>query len=247
MNNKEWFASWFDTSFYHKLYRERNAEEAQQFIENLLISIDLPKNSKVLDLACGKGRHSLTLNKLGMNVLGVDLSEKSIEHAKKFENDTLHFQVQDMRCSIENQKFDAIFNLFTSFGYFENEQENQNVLNCISSMLQPEGLFVFDYLNLQPTLSKLVPSESKHIEGTDFEIERHFDGKFIRKKITVFHENQEFHFEEKVRGYSHTELVEMMQNARLQVQNKYGDFSLQPYKNETSDRLILICKKDNTL
>ncbi|MFN5878833.1 MAG: SAM-dependent methyltransferase, partial [Flavobacteriales bacterium] len=71
MSSKEWFADWFDTPYYHILYKNRNDEEAAHFIENLIEFIQLDLGSRVLDLACGKGRHSVTLNKLGYNVLGV--------------------------------------------------------------------------------------------------------------------------------------------------------------------------------
>jgi SAM-dependent methyltransferase len=243
MSKKEWFASWFDTSFYHKLYRERNAEEARHFIQNLLAFIQLPTDSKVLDLACGKGRHSITLNELGMHVLGVDLSEKSIEFAKQFENKKLHFRVQDMRCPIENEKFDAIFNLFTSFGYFESDEENQKVLNCISSMLNSEGLFIFDYLNLKTTLAKLKTKESKNVDGIHFDITKNFDGQFFRKNISVLFNGETFNFEEKVRGFSIEEIEKMMQEANLKPIERFGDFLLNPYHQSTSDRLILICKK----
>ena len=86
MNQKEWFAEWFDTSYYHQLYQNRNEEEAALFISNLLQFLNLPKSSKLLDLACGKGRHSVTLNSFGYEVLGVDLAANSIQEASKFQN-----------------------------------------------------------------------------------------------------------------------------------------------------------------
>ncbi|MBC7524978.1 MAG: methyltransferase domain-containing protein, partial [Flavobacterium sp.] len=117
-NSKTWYASWFDSPYYHILYKDRNYREAQIFMDNLTRYLNLPEKAKVLDLACGKGRHSIYLNQLGFEVTGVDLSENSILEAKKNENESLHFNVHDMRNPF-HQKFDAIFNLFTSFGYFE--------------------------------------------------------------------------------------------------------------------------------
>src|SRR5690606_34846729 len=99
------------------LYQNRDEEEAAIFIEKLIAVTELKKGAKILDLACGKGRHSIQLNKLGFNVIGIDLSVNSIARAKKYENETLRFAVQDMREAIAGEKFDAIFNLFTSFGY----------------------------------------------------------------------------------------------------------------------------------
>ena len=77
----------------------------------------------MLDLACGKGRHSIYLNKLGYNVIGADLSKNSIQFAKEFENNRLHFVEHDMRNPLE-KKYNAILNLFTSFGFFENDAED---------------------------------------------------------------------------------------------------------------------------
>lgn len=247
MNSKEWFVSWFDTSFYHLLYRERDDDEARKFIVNLLTHLQLPKDSHVLDLACGKGRHSLTLNELGMNVMGVDLSEQSISHAKQFENDKLHFRVQDMREPFEDDAFDCVFNLFTSFGYFEEELENQKVLNGVSSMTKDGGIFVLDYLNANSAVKNLVSYEEKEIDNVHFDIKRNFDGKFIRKQIDVTCRDGKHHFEEKVRGFSREEIEIMLVKAKLKPIEFFGDFSLNPFDSNISTRLIVICKKDTGL
>jgi len=80
---QNWFASWFDTPYYHILYKERNYREAQIFMDNLTHYLNLPEKAKVLDLACGKGRHAIYLNQLGFEVIGADLSENSIAEASK--------------------------------------------------------------------------------------------------------------------------------------------------------------------
>ena len=132
----EWFETWFDSEYYHKLYKNRDDEEAEQFINNLITNLQLNSNSNILDLACGKGRHSIFLNNLGFKTVGVDLSPKSIAFARKFNNPNLHFEVRDMRKSFCKGQFDAIFNLFTSFGYFESKTENIEVLIAIENMLK---------------------------------------------------------------------------------------------------------------
>ena len=118
MKTKDWFTDWFNTPYYHILYKDRNDNEAQQFIKKITEFLSLPKNATLLDLPCGKGRHSVFLNSLGFKVIGADLSENSIQHAKNFENENLKFIVQDMREPL-HKKYDAVFNLFTSFGYFK--------------------------------------------------------------------------------------------------------------------------------
>ena len=95
--DNSWYASWFDTPYYHILYKDRDYEEAQAFMDNITQYLNLEQGAKVLDLACGKGRHSLYLNKLGYDVTGADLSANSIAEASKYENKTLHFRIHDMR------------------------------------------------------------------------------------------------------------------------------------------------------
>src|SRR5690554_3145970 len=144
---KNWFVEWFDTDYYHILYKDRDYKEAALFIDNITSYLNLPDNAKVLDLCCGKGRHSSYLNTLGFDVLGVDLSENSIAEAKKNENDSLHFKTHDMREPV-GQKFDAVFNLFTSFGYFENGQDNLSTLKAIQESLLDDGFAVIDFMNV---------------------------------------------------------------------------------------------------
>ena len=96
--NKEWFKTWFDTKYYHVLYQNRNDDEAELFMKNLLSFIELKKNSKILDMPCGKGRHAIFLNKLGYDVVGADLSENSIEYAKNIPIE--HFTLRFMICAI---------------------------------------------------------------------------------------------------------------------------------------------------
>ena len=69
---KKWFQSWFDTSYYHTLYKHRDDKEAQMFMKNLVRHLEIDSDQHILDLACGKGRHSIFLNQLGFNVTGVD-------------------------------------------------------------------------------------------------------------------------------------------------------------------------------
>src|ERR1700751_1194972 len=117
----QWFECWFDSPYYHLLYGTRDEKEASFFLDNLLHHIKLKEHARCWDLNCGKGRHSIYLHKKGFDVIGTDLSEKSIDHAKKFESETLHFYKHDMRSLFYSNYFDAVFNLFTSFGYFRNK------------------------------------------------------------------------------------------------------------------------------
>ena len=141
-----WFEAWFDTPYYHILYKNHDYHEAETFITKLISFINLETGASVIDLACGRGRHSIFLNKLGYNVLGLDLSKKNIEHNKSFENDTLLFQIHDMRNPIKTNPVNAIFNLFTSFGYFDTENDDRKVFRSVYNALYSRGIFVLDYL-----------------------------------------------------------------------------------------------------
>ena len=94
---KKWYEEWFDSPYYHILYKNRDADEAIKFINLLVEKLDLKSSSSILDLGCGKGRHSIQLNKHYKNVVGIDLSSKSIKAAKKYESESLSFFKADMR------------------------------------------------------------------------------------------------------------------------------------------------------
>ena len=148
----QWFASWFDSPYYHILYKDRGYDEAQLFMDNLTQYLNLPEQATIMDLACGKGRHSVYLNTLGYNVTWLDLSENSINYAKQFENDSLNFNVHDMSLPYTSQ-FDAVLNLFTSFGYFEQESDNLETIKAIKSNLSQIRGIIFG-LTIHPSLSQ---------------------------------------------------------------------------------------------
>jgi SAM-dependent methyltransferase len=193
---QNWFASWFDTPYYHILYKDRNYREAQIFMDNLTHYLNLPEHAKVLDLACGKGRHSIYLNQLGFTVLGVDLSEKSIETANKNANKTLHFQIHDMREPL-NEKFDAVFNLFTSFGYFDTDDDNLKTLIAIKEMLSEYGFAVIDFMNVPFVLDNLVAEETKTVDEIDFHLKRYLKDGYIVKEIDFEDNGEKYHFKKK--------------------------------------------------
>ena len=240
-NSSNWFASWFDTAYYHILYKDRNYREAQIFIDNIIHYLNLPEKAKVLDLACGKGRHSIYLNQLGYNVTGADLSENSIADANKNTNDTLHFVVHDMRESYE-EKFEAIFNLFTSFGYFEKEEDNLKTLIAIKESLSEYGFAVIDFMNSQQVIANLIPEESKEVDGILFHIKRYLLDGFIIKEIDFEDKGEKFHFVEKVKAYTLEDFQRMMNEAGIYLLDTFGDYKLKKFYKNTSERLIMIFK-----
>lgn len=238
---KNWFTKWFDTEYYHILYKDRDYKEAGMFIDNITSYLNLPENAKVLDLACGKGRHSVYLNQLGFDVIGADLSENSISQAKKHENENLHFEVHDMRQPFE-QKFDAVFNLFTSFGYFDNDEDNVITLKAIKESLNEYGFAVLDFMNVEKVIPNLVASEIKTIDGINFHIKRRFENGYIYKDISFEDKGQNFEFTERVKAFTLENFEKMMEESDIYLLDTFGDYKLGKFYKNTSDRLIMIFK-----
>src|SRR5215470_2336385 len=115
--NKAWFKHWFDSSFYHQLYANRDENEAAAFINELVNELEPAANARMLDLGCGSGRHSKYLASKGFDVTGIDLAGSSIRQAKRWETEKLRFYRHDMRVTFGREVFDIVFNFFTSFGY----------------------------------------------------------------------------------------------------------------------------------
>ncbi|NBL65669.1 methyltransferase domain-containing protein [Flavobacterium sp. NST-5] len=239
--NNPWFASWFNTPYYHILYKDRDYAEAQVFMENITQYLNLPENAKILDLACGRGRHSIYLNQIGYDVTGVDLSENSINEAKNFENENLHFAVHDMREPLA-EKFDAIFNLFTSFGYFENPEDNQKTLKAIHESLNETGFAVIDFMNVHQVIKNLVPEETKSVEGIDFHIKRYVDDGYITKEISFKDKGEDYHFTEKVKAITLEDFEKMMENCGIYLLDIFGDYKLRKFYKNESERLIMVFK-----
>jgi len=240
-DTQQWYASWFDSPFYHILYKDRDHTEAQHFMDNLTDYLNIPEHGEILDLACGKGRHSIYLNSLGYRVTGVDLSENSIEYAKQFENETLQFDVHDM-CKPYKQKFDAVFNLFTSFGYFENEEDNLNTIKAISADLNETGFGVIDFLNSNYVLDNLVGENVKTVEGIDFHQKRSLVDGYIVKDISFSVEGENYQFQERVRAFTLEDFEALFEKAGVYLLDVFGDYKLKKFDPKTSERLVMIFK-----
>ncbi|MDN3723403.1 methyltransferase domain-containing protein [Aequorivita sp. SDUM287046] len=234
-----WYASWFNTPYYHILYKDRNHREAALFMNALTNFLKLEKNDSILDLACGKGRHAKYLYKQGFDVTGVDLSEESIAFAKQYEKPRLHFEVHDM-CLPYPKKFDAVFNLFTSFGYFEKEEDNLRTIKSVKAELKPNGSAVIDFLNVEFAIKNLVPKEKKKIGDIVFHIEKYVEDGYIIKNINFEDEGKEYHFVERVMALTLEDFQRYFAEANVDLKNVFGDYHLNNFDKNTSERLILI-------
>jgi ubiquinone/menaquinone biosynthesis C-methylase UbiE len=238
-----WFTNWFDSPYYHTLYKNRDEKEAQVFIDNLIDYLQIPKGSKLIDIACGKGRHAKYFNKKGMEVVGVDLSQNSINTAKKDENKNLQFSVHDMRENYQENSFDVVTNLFTSYGYFENNKDEQKAINAMANNLKKEGILIIDFMNAKKVIANLVLKEQKTINNIQFDITRQVKDGFILKDIRIIEGKEQQQFQEKVKAITLADYSEFITNAGLKIIDIFGNYKLDNFDEKISDRLILICKK----
>jgi len=238
----DWFENWFDSEFYHILYTKRNEKEAEFFIDNILNILSPEKKSFFLDLACGKGRHSIYLNTKGFHVDGFDLSKKSLSAAAPHQNEKLHFFLRDMRHITENNKYNYILNLFTSFGYFEHKKDNRLVVNGISKALKKNGVFIIDFLNIDNCLNNLVEKEKKIIQKREFNIKRWYDKKYLFKKIEFKDKKEIKSYTERIQLLKKEEIISICEKENLKLIESFGDYQLNKF-DEKSERLILFFKK----
>ena len=245
MMEKVWYKDWFNSPFYHKLYFERDEKEAETFIKKLIGHLKPASGSRMLDVACGKGRHSKTLASLGFTVTGIDISDDSIAYAKQFEETNLDFFVHDMRLPAWGNYFDYAFNFFTSFGYFKTRREHDDAIRTIAKSLKPGGQFVIDYLNVHCAEDHLQHNEIKQVDETTYAIYRWDDETHFYKKITVTDPSlkKAIEYTEKVAKFSLGDFTEMFAYQGLQIQEVFGDYGFGNYDVKKSPRMLMIAKK----
>lgn len=241
--NKKWFELWFDSPLYHILYKNRNQEEANYFIDHIVSTLDIKKSS-ILDLACGKGRHAHYLAEKGFDVVGLDLSKESIHYANAaYQLPNLEFYVHDMRLPFRINYFDYIFNLFTSIGYFEDLQENEKVFESMHVGLKEGGHILIDFMNTEKVVQNLIPRENKVIDEYSFYIRKEItDGKII-KHIQVEKNEKMWLYKEEVQALMQHHFHTFLNNTGFTLVKEFGDYHLTPYHPKTSDRYILLAKK----
>ena len=238
-SESKWYATWFDTPYYHILYKNRDDEEARNFMAKLSEFLELKPQSHILDVACGRGRHAVYLNKIGFQVTGIDLSQNSIDYAKQFENDQLKFVRHDM-CQPTGNTYDAVFNLFTSFGYFEKDQYNINAIKAMKANMKPDAYGVIDFLNVHKTIKNLKSHDSKTLEGIEFEIEKWVENDYLLKKISFIANGDNHSHTEKLKCIDLELFEHYFKEAGLKIRHVFGNYDLEDFDSKTSDRLILI-------
>jgi SAM-dependent methyltransferase len=238
----KWFETWFDSKYYHILYKHRDEQEAIKFLDNITQYLNITKG-KILDVGCGKGRHAKYFNELGFNVVGIDLSLNSIAKAKLNETQNLKFYKFDMRNVFKENSFNLVTNLFTSFGYFDNSLDEQKTINAMVKNLKKDGILIIDFMNVKKIINNLVSKESKKINSVEFDITRELKDNYILKNITINDQDISLKFQEKVHALTLIDFSKMLQKASMSIVDIFGNYNLDDFNALQSDRLILIARK----
>jgi SAM-dependent methyltransferase len=244
MAKSPWYKDWFNSGFYHKLYFEHDEKAAGDFIQRLLTHINPAPGSRMLDIGCGRGRHSKILASRGYDVTGFDLSPNSIQWAKQFEKENLHFVIHDMRLPFYSNYFDFAFNFFTSFGYFRTRREHDAAMRTIATALRQGGSFIIDYLNTHYVENHLIPYETKQVGETRYEMNRWDTATHFFKKIIVHDPSliEPLEFTEEIAKFSLGDFTDMLSYQGLQIQDVFGDYQLSRYDIVATPRMIILAK-----
>lgn len=243
---REWFVDWFNTDEYLEVYKHRNETEAEKHINFILSNVSLEPGASILDLACGAGRHSILLSKMGYDVTGVDLSDRLLEEAKRIahsENLKISFIKSDIRDFYTHNKFDLVLNLFTSFGYFETDDENFSVFVKAYNFLKERGFFVLDYFNKDYLEKNLIDYSEEQNDKFNLIQKRKIQNDRVVKEI-IINKNGSFRtFIESVKLYDSNYLQSKLKEIGFEIINMFGDFSANNFIKEESPRFIAICQK----
>jgi SAM-dependent methyltransferase len=240
----DWYKNWFGSPYYKVLYQNRDEYEAQEFLENLLGYLQPRPGCSMLDIACGEGRYARQLAEHGFDVTGIDISVQSIETAKEYESDNLHFFTHDMRLPFYINYFDYAFNFFTSFGYFEHDRDHLLAAKSFAAALKPNGILVVDYLNFEHVMANLVPEETVERDGQLFHLTRRLERKHIVKEISFTDSDNKPHkYCESVAAFTLSDFIRIFKQADMSLVSTFGDYHLGQYHPVDSPRLIMVFKK----
>ncbi|MFC0472627.1 class I SAM-dependent methyltransferase [Halalkalibacter kiskunsagensis] len=239
--------NWYEEHFnedYLRIYKHRNDDLAHKELTQLMKFVPTMKDQSLLDLCCGNGRHSRWFAKQGFHVTGVDLSPTLLNEAQKKEYaKDIHYVRSDMRELYYKDEFDVVVNLFTSFGYFKEDEQNKKVLANAYHALKTNGYFVFDYLNPSFLENHLVPFSKDVIDDLSILQYRMIINNTVVKKIKVEDNGALREYEERVKLYERQKLDAMLEEVGFTILHTFGDYEGSRYERNVSPRLIYVCQK----
>lgn len=244
MNN--WYKEWFSSDEYLELYKHRDGKDASKIIELILSSVNIPQNALILDSACGAGRHSIYLAERGYNVVGFDLSENLLNIAKANSSDRgleISYVRGDKRNIYFKQKFNLIVNLFTSFGYFQSDKENFSFIDNSINFLLHSSFFVIDYFNKNYLVENIISETTREKDGKILIEKRFIENDRIIKEIFIKSNNRSKKFVESVKLYNNKTIIDHLRKVGYKINFVYGDYDGNPFDENKSERLILVCQK----
>jgi SAM-dependent methyltransferase len=236
----DWFEAWFGED-YLRIYQHRDETEAEHVIDLIARFLEGRDIRSVLDLGCGAGRHSKALCERWWTV-GLDLSAALLKTARREIPDAPYVRADMRELPFAPESFDLVVNLFTSFGYFEDDRENERVLLCVCDTLRPGGTLVIDFLNASQVRSDLVPYDERVENGTTIEQTRAIspDDRFVEKTIRLRERGKEYI--ERVRLLTPRDLERMLEVAGFAIVARIGDYAGAPWS-EASPRTILLASR----
>ena len=197
-------------------------------------------------VACGAGRHSIEFAKKGFLLTAVDLSENLLNNAKVNAQNAevdIDFIRADIRDFYIDDKFDLVLNLFTSFGYFESDEENFKVFKSAYNHLNENGFFIFDYFNKKYLEENLIPNSSLRIEDGEIIQKRRIEKGRVIKDIIIKKNGNEKYFKESVKIYSLDEIKSKLELTKFNIKDIYGSFDRSKFDESLSNRIIIIAQK----
>jgi SAM-dependent methyltransferase len=239
----DWIEKWFGSEYYEQLYKHRNKNEAQYFLNNLISFLKINPPAKVLDCGCGKGRYSFELAARGFEVTGIDVCESNILELRKHETSRLEFYRHDIRNFFRVNYYDAVFSFFTSFGYYASDTENRKMIRSMATALKKGGTLVIDFMNTTREVKNLVPQSEFNCGEIFFIVKRKFSDGKLEKSIEVHHQGKIHCFYEMVKAHSKSEIENFITSANLNIIHLLGDYHLGNFDETSSDRMIFIAKK----
>ena len=244
-----WFESWFDSPLYEQLYANRDDGEAEQLVSWISAAFPSLEHPEVLDMGCGRGRHSILLAKKGYTVTGVDLSpiaiRKSREKAEQMDIGNAAFVTGDMRIW-KGGPFDLVCSLFTSFGYFEDDSENMGVLRNLAANIADSGFLILDYLNPLYVKSSLVPEEMANVGDLTCRITRKIEVDTVVKTITFLStgSDKSMIYQERVKLYDSQWFRAAFERIGMRLSAIHGDYEGGLFDTESSSRMLMILEKE---